>query len=77
MVIGNSEGEGVSIAKIEFPGGWEGSNQKKTSLGGMDISWNHTLQGYVNKIVGEKEELAIETRINNYVHVQSTMKVFF
>ena len=48
----NSEGEGDSIAKtfkrknkakLEFPWGWEGSNQKTILGGGMDISWNHTL----------------------------------
>ena len=52
-VIGNSEGEGVSTAKIykgnyeaklEIPGREGGFKWKKSfSWGGMDILWNHTL----------------------------------
>ena len=50
-VIVNSEGEGVSKAKIfkgeyeaklESPGGWGGGSSHKTFRGGgMDIFWNH------------------------------------
>ena len=45
-------GMGVSIAqifkreyeaKLEFPGGWEGPNQRTILGGGMDIFWKHTL----------------------------------
>ena len=52
-----------------------GFKPNKHLWGGMDISWNHTLQGYmyVNKIVGEKEELAIETRINMYMYNQQSV----
>ena len=59
MVIGNSEGEGVSKAKIfkgkyeaklEIPGGWEGPNQKTILGGGMDIFWNHTFKHHLNQL---------------------------
>jgi len=52
-VIGNSEGEGrcltprilrESEAKLEFPEGCGGSNQKTLCGGSMDIFWNNTIQ---------------------------------
>ena len=55
MVIGKSEGEGVSKAnwnflresmkqnwKFQGEGGWEEMNRRTILGGGMDIFWNHT-----------------------------------
>ena len=36
--------KGKYEARLEIPGGWEGSNEKTFHGGGMDIFWSHILQ---------------------------------